>query len=96
MDKKPVPYEWMMMIHLFAHTNNYDLDALKEGLQLEPEWSEIIRRNFDEVLEKRLVTLEWYDKHANHGLDDEETLYRYLQEMYDYLFNDGPLPESGY
>lgn len=91
-----IPYQWTSAIHLFAHTNNYDLQALKEGLAENPAAYEVVRRQFDEVLRTRPVTVEWYAEHANDVLEDEEELYRYLQEMYDYLFNEGPWPTTGY
>lgn len=38
------------------------------------------------------MTVDWYIEHANVDLGDEETLYRYLQEAYDYVFHGGPWP----
>ena len=46
------------------------------------------------MLRKRPVTVGWYVEHANDDLGDEETLCRYLQEVYDYVFRSGPWPET--
>ena len=87
-----VPYEFMMTVHLFMHGDNYDLDELKEAVLERSEWIERVQRQFDEVLRTRPVTVGWYIEHANADLGDEETLYRYLNEVYDYVFRDGPWP----
>ncbi len=87
-----VPYEWMMTVHLFMHRDNYNLDALKEAVPKRSEWIERVQRQFEEVLRTRPVTVDWYIEHANADLGDEETLYRYLQEVYDYVFRGGPWP----
>lgn len=89
-----VPYEFMMTAHLFLNTDNYNLDALKNAVPKSSEWIERVQRQFDEVLRTRPVTVDWYIEHANADLGDEETLYRYLQEVYDYVFRDGPWPET--
>ena len=49
---------------------------------------------FNEVLQTRSVTVDWYAEHANELFDDEETLYRYLNEVYEYVFGDGPWPAT--
>lgn len=87
-----VPYEWMMTVHLFMHGDNYNLDALKEAVPKRSEWIERVQRQFVEVLRTRPVTVDWYIEHANVDLRDEETLYRYLQEVFDYVFRSGPWP----
>jgi hypothetical protein len=87
-----VPYEFMMTVHLFMHGDNYDLDELKDAVLERSQWIERVRRQFDEVLQTRPVTVDWYIEHANADLGDEETLYRYLKEVYDYVFSDGPWP----
>lgn len=94
-----VPYEWMMTVHLFMHTDNYNLDnynldELKAAVAERSERIERVQRQFEEVLRTRPVTVEWYVEHANDTLGDEETLYRYLQEVYDFVFLDGPWPET--
>lgn len=89
-----VPYEFMMTTHLFFHTNNYKLDVLKGAVPKRSEWIERVQRQFDEVLQTRSVTVDWYAEHANELFDDEETLYRYLREVYDYVFSNGPWPET--
>ena len=89
-----VPYEWMMTVHLFMHTSNYDLDELKKAVVEQSEWIEQVRREFEEVLGTRPVSVEWYIEHANADLGGEETLYRYLKEVYDYIFRSGPWPET--
>lgn len=89
-----VPYEFMMTTHLFLHTDNYNPDVLKNAVPERSEWIERVQRQFEEVLLTRPVTVDWYAEHANDGFDDEETLYRYLQEVYDYVFRDGPWPET--
>lgn len=87
-----VPYEWMMTVNLFMHGDNYNLDALKEAVPKRSEWIGRVQRQFVEVLRTRPVTVDWYIEHANVDLGDEETLYRYLQEVYDYVFSNGPWP----
>lgn len=87
-----VPYEWMMTVHLFMHGDNHNLDALKEAVPKRSEWIGRVQRQFVEVLRTRPVTVDWYIEHANVDLGDEETLYRYLQEVYDYVFSNGPWP----
>jgi hypothetical protein len=51
-----------------------------------------VQQQFDEVLQTRMVTIDWYAEHANELFDDEERLYRYFNEVYDYVFRDGPWP----
>jgi predicted nucleotidyltransferase len=87
-----VPYEFMMTTHLFLHTNNYQPDVLKAAFPKRSEWIDRVQRQFDEVLQMRPVTVDWYAEHANELFDDEETLYRYLNEVYDYVFRNGPWP----
>ena len=87
-----VPYEWMMTVHLFMHGDNYNLEALNEAVPKRSEWIECVQRQFVEVLRTRPVTVDWYIEHANVDLGDEETLYRYLQEVFDYVFRGGPWP----
>ncbi|PLL11585.1 hypothetical protein C0V75_16335 [Tabrizicola sp. TH137] len=87
-----VPYEFMMTTHLFLHTNNYRPDELRAAVPKRSEWIERVQRQFDEVLHTRSVTVDWYAEHANELFDDEETLYRYLKEVYDYVFSNGPRP----
>ena len=53
-----VPYEWMMTVHLFMHTSNYDLDELKKAAVEQSEWIEQVRREFEEVLGTRPVSVE--------------------------------------
>ncbi len=65
---------------------------VKDAVLERSEWIERVRRQFDEVLQTRPVTVDWYIEHANADLGDEETLYRYLKEVYDYVFSDGPWP----
>ena len=89
-----VPYEFMMTTHLFLHTNNYQPHELKAAVAEKSEWIERVQQQFDEVLQSPSVTVEWYAEHANELFDDEETLYRYLNEVYDYVFRDGPWPET--
>jgi hypothetical protein len=66
----------------------------KNAVPKRSEWIERVQPQFDEVLQTRSVTVDWYIEHANAGLGDEETLYRYLQEVYDYVSRDGPWPET--
>jgi hypothetical protein len=87
-----VPYEFMMTTHLFLHTNNYRPHELKAAVAEKSEWIDRVQRQFDEVLQTHSVTVDWYAEHANELFDDEETLYRYLNEVYDYAFRDGPWP----
>jgi hypothetical protein len=87
-----VPYEWKITVLLFMHGNIYDLDELKEATLERSEWIERVQRQFEEVLQTRPVTVGWYFEHANAGFGDEETLYRYLKEVYDYVFREGPWP----
>lgn len=89
-----VPNEWMMTVHLFMHGDNYDLDELKKAVAERSEWIKRVQRQFEEVLRTRPASVAWYIEHANADLGDEETLYRYLQEVYDYVFRDGPWPET--
>jgi hypothetical protein len=89
-----VPYEFMMTAHLFLHADNYQPHELKAAVAEKSEWIERVQRQFDEVLRTRSVTVDWYADHANELFDDEETLYRYLNEVYDYVFRDGPWPET--
>ncbi len=94
-----VPDKWMMAMvgstgDNFAHGDNYDLDAFKELANAPTEWAEQVRYQFEEVLRTCPVSVKWYIEHANADLGDEETLYRYLQEMYDFLFRGGPYPET--
>ena len=87
-----VPYEFMMTAHLFLHTDNYPPPELKAAVAEKSEWIERVQRQFDEVLRTRSVTVDWYADHANELFDDEETLHRYLNEVYEYVFSDGPWP----
>jgi hypothetical protein len=87
-----VPYEFMMTAHLFLHTNNYQPHELKAAVAQRSEWIERVQRQFNEVLQTRSVTVDWYAEHANELFEDEETLYRYLNEVYEYVFSDGPWP----
>ena len=89
-----VPYEWMMTVHLFLHGDNYNLDELKAAVAEGSEWIERVQRQFEEVLRTRPASVDWYIEHANADLGDEETLYRYLQAVYDYVFRDGAWPET--
>jgi hypothetical protein len=89
-----VPYEFMMTAHLFLHADNYQPHELKAAVAEKSEWIECVQRQFDEVLRTHSVTADWYADHANELFDDEETLYRYLNEVYDYVFRDGPWPET--
>lgn len=85
-----VPYEFMMTAHLFLHTNNYRPHELRAAVAEISEWIERVQRQFDEVLQTRSVSVDWWKEHANEWFDDEETLYRYLREVYDYVFSNGP------
>lgn len=87
-----VPYEFMMTAHLFLHTDNYQPHELKTAVAEKSEWIERVQWQFDEVLRTRSVTVDWFAEHANELLDDEETLYRYLDEVYDHVFRNGPWP----
>ena len=89
-----LPYEWMMTVHLFMHGDNYNLDELNKAVVEQSDWIKRVQRQFDEVLRTRPVTVDWYIEHANADLGDEETLYRYLKEVYDYVFRDGPWPAT--
>lgn len=89
-----VPYEFMMTTHLFLHTDNYNPAELRKAVAERSEWIDRVQRQFDEVLQTRVVTVDWYADHANELFDDEDILYRYLHEVYDYVFRDGPWPET--
>jgi hypothetical protein len=89
-----VPYKWTKAIHFFAHGDNYDLDAFK-GLTTAPtEWAKQIQNEFEEILRTRPIDTKWYLEHANADFRDDEELYRYLIQMYDFLFSAGPYPET--
>lgn len=53
------PYEFMATAHLFLHTDNYQPHELKKAVAESSEWIERVRRQFDEVLQTRVVTVDW-------------------------------------
>jgi hypothetical protein len=87
-----VPYQLMLTTHLFLHTNNYQPHELKAAVPKRSEWTDRVQRQFDKLLQTRTVTIDWYAEHAQELIDEDETLYRYLNEVYDRVFRDRPWP----
>ena len=89
-----VPHEWKMAVRLFLNADVYNPKELKDAAAERTDWIEQVRRQFEEVLRTRPVDVDWYIEEANANFDDEERLYTYLQEVYDYIFLDGPWPDE--
>ena len=84
---------WLSDIGLFCGGNTYDPSKLRQITAEKSEWSERLKSNFEHVLvSKQLSALDYEEKVEIEFASDGE-LYGYLQQLYDYLFEDGPFPK---
>ncbi|MFC6063766.1 hypothetical protein [Streptomyces ochraceiscleroticus] len=61
------------------------------------EYVDAVKQGFEELLRDRDFTVEDYERLTEVEFDDEDSLYEYLQRMYQYLFEgqgEQPVPPN--
>ena len=73
--------------------NTYDPGKLRQVTAEKSEWSERLKRNFEHVLISRQLNALVYEEKVDIEFASDDELYAYLQRLFAYLFEDGPVPE---
>lgn len=74
--------------------NSFDLGALKANLLMpeNKEFHKIFKRELKELIDHGGVSREAHEKLTGFNFDDEISFREHLSQMYQFLFENGPLP----
>lgn len=85
---------WLETMFLFFSANTYDPERLKANLEASPTHTRHFRGRFVVVLRDRPLTPDDWERRMDLGFDSADELYEHLQDIYSFLFEDGPFPDG--
>ncbi len=83
---------WHDYMHLYCHANAFRPSALKRDLGTDPDFLERFRQRFEWVLATKPIAAREWERRNETSFDEDEELYEHLQQIYDFMFRDGPHP----
>ncbi|MGR3716324.1 MAG: hypothetical protein ACU0B1_06220 [Thermohalobaculum sp.] len=82
-------HEWM---HLYCDANAFMPRSLKRDLSSNPDFMERFRRRFEWVLQTQPISAQEWERRNDTSFDEDAELHEHLQQIYDFMFRDGPHP----
>ncbi len=86
--------EVAIMLDLYCHANNFDMDKFKYQLQVQ-RWRErnpTFREDFKRVIDESLITMEEHLRLTEVDFETDDELFEYLQKIFDCVYHSGPDP----
>jgi len=83
---------WKNIMFLYCSGNVYRPDVLKSRLEYGSEFYQSFKESFEIVLKEKPFTAQAWEDEFDTSFDEDAELREHLQEIYDYLFMDGPFP----
>ena len=83
---------WHELMHLYCDANAFSPGDLKTDLGSNPDFRERFRQRFDWVLQTQPISAQEWEDRNDTSFDEDEELHEHLQQIYDFMFRDGPHP----
>jgi len=84
--------QWLETMFLYCSSETYDLDAFKAFLADGDDETDLVKRQFEEVLAARPFTASDWRKEMNFAHKSDADLCDFLSALYEFLFCKGPYP----
>ena len=85
--------KWLETMFLFCSSEVYDPNGLKSYVSRSGQPQAEFKNSYKEVLVERPFSAEDWEREMNFSHDNDDDLYEFLDELYQFLFANGAYPE---